>query len=476
MAVVMRSLSIVWAAALLLVGTSAFAQPKPPPKQPEKPVEKPADKPAPAKQEPRRFEPAVVSVARDLAVAIGELDGRAIVAVGPLESDIKTTRAEDLAVLVAAQLGGRRGWAVPKSPEPLAQAIVRGRGSPIVVYLQVRIQRGRLQVTADAHPVPNTVWARVKNPTPGPIAHAFADTSIDAEVRSYLEPVPLVAPLEFSKGKGFEPDILAVACDDFDRDGAPEIVSVSPDQVTLLRLRGEKVHPEAAKLWSELSPREASPWREPMGTAFSAPPEGYGLPMPLDVVVSTTDRAKAVRLDTTLAVTRDFAGFALAEGGALSCARMQTTTITGPLDRCGDSEAAPKRASVTGRFDSYAAANLVEPNGKPFEVWAGRESGVVELRDSDGHFAKIPAAGAQLAVGDLDQDGTPEILTSLDVERGKPDAVVVFSWERNKGGPPKEKLRIPIASGVHALAVCPASGTGRVPFVIASTDQIVVAR
>ena len=399
-----------------------------------------------------------------------------MVAVAPLESDIKTTRPDDLAVLVAAQLGGRRGWAVPKSPEPLAQAIVRGRGQARVVYLQVRIQRGRLQVTADAHPVPNTVWARVKNPTPGPIAHAFADTAIDAEVRSYLEPVPLVAPLEFSRGKGFEPDILAVACDDFDRDGAPEIVSVSPDQVTLMRLRGDKVRAEAARVWSDLSPREASPWREPMGTAFAAPPDGYGLPVPLDVVVSSTDRAKSLRLDSQLAVSREFAGFALAEGGALACARMQTTTLTGPLDRCGEQEAAPKRASVTGRFDAYAAASLVEPSGKPFEVWAGRESGVVELRDSDGHFAKISAAGAQIAVGDLDQDGTPEILTSLDVERGKPDAVVVFSWERAKKDPPKEKLRIPIAAGVHALAVCPATGAGRTPFVIASTDQIVVAR
>jgi len=444
--------------------------------QPAKPL---LEKPPVALQPPaaeRRFEPAVVSVARDLAAALADHDGSALVAIASLESDIKTTRPDDLAVLVGSQLAGRRSWGLPKEVEPLAQAIVRARGQKAVVYLHVRIQRGRLQATADVHPVPATVWARVKNPTPGPIAHAFADAPIDAEVRSFLEPVPLVAAIDFARGKNFEPDVLAVACDDFDRDGAPEIVSVSPDQVTLLRLRGGKVSPEVTRLWSELSPRDGSPWREPMASAFSAPPQGHGAVEALDVVVSSTDRAKAVRLDHKLAMKREFASFALAEGGAFSCARMVASTLTGPLERCADGEPAPRRASVTGRFDTIASANLVEANGKAFEVWAGRESGIVELRDGDGHFAKIPAAGAQLAVADLDQDGLPEILTSLDVEPGKPDAVVVFTWDRTKKDPPKERLRIPIASGVHALGVCPASGAGRVPFVIASTDEIVVAR
>src|SRR5690349_13519377 len=124
----MRRPAILSLFALALLSSTALAQPKPQPKPPpgkpaekptDKPAEKPAEKPAAPKQEPRRFEPAVVSVAKDLAAAIGELDGRANVAVAPLESDIKSTRADDLAVLVAAQLAGRRGWGVPKSPEPL---------------------------------------------------------------------------------------------------------------------------------------------------------------------------------------------------------------------------------------------------------------------------------------------------------------------------------------------------------------------
>lgn len=416
------------------------------------------------------------SLARDLAAGLSKVSGSAVVAVSALESDTKTTRPDALALLVGSLLAGQRGWTPPSEVEPLAAAVVRGRGSASVVYVRVRIQAGRLRATADVHPIPGTVWARVKNPVPGATAHTFADAALDAEVRSYLEPVPLVAALDFSRGRHFDAGVLALACEDFDRDGAPEIASVSKTQVALVRLRGGKVQADKSRLWSDISPMDPSPWREPMAVAFSAPAASFGLPAPFELVVSSTDRLKSVRLDGSLSTVSEFPAFALPEAGAFACARLGGDTLTGPLERCKEGEPAPKRASVSGRFDAFAAAMLVAKDGKPFEVWAGREGGVVEVRDSDGRMTKIKDAGAQIAVGDLDQDGAPEIMTSLDVELGKPDAVLVSTWDRSGKAPPQEKLRIPIASGVRAIAVCPALGPGRSPLVIASTDEIVVAR
>ncbi|NUP08526.1 MAG: hypothetical protein HOW73_20955 [Polyangiaceae bacterium] len=418
----------------------------------------------------------MITLAKDLAAALEVGEGRATVAVAPLESDTKALRPDALAVLVGTQLAGQRGWDNPRDPESVANGITRARGSQWLVYVRVRIEGGRLRASADVHPVPSTVWARARNPNPAPVAHAFADTPIDAEVRSFLEPVPLVAPFDFKRGKNFELGVLALACDDFDRDGAPEIVSVSRNAVTLSRIREGKVSPVVAKLWSDLSTMDPTPLREPIATAFSAPPPRTGAIEPLDVVVSITDRVRSVRLGTDLSTRASFPGFAIKEGGAFSCARLPALTITGPLDSCAVGEASPKRSSVTGRFDALAAADLVEVTGAPYEVWAGREDTAVEIRDDKGKFARIASAGAQLAIGDIDQDGSPEILTSLDVERGTADAVVVYTWDRSSKTPPKEQMRIPVAAGVYALAMCPPIGPGRTPFLIATADEIVVAR
>lgn len=436
----------------------------------------PAPPPAPQAPTTVRHEPAVQRLAIDLDRGLPPLEGLALVAVAPIEGDVAIKRPEALATMIGSLVAGRRGLDAPSEPEALAAAVARARGARWVVYVRPRLEAGRLSATADVHPVPPTVWARVRTPSPGATAHAFADAPIDAEVRRFLDPIPLATPLTFTRGKHFESDVLAVACDDLDRDGSPEIVSMSPDQVTLLRVRAGKVDPGATRLWADLSPLDPTPLREPIGVAFSVERESDALPGPIDVVIANTNRAKSVRLDAELAVLESFSRFAIPEGGALACLKLPGMAITGPLDRCADGAPAPKRPSVTGVFDAFAAASLVDADGKPFEVWAGREQGVVEVRDQRGGLAKIASGGAQLAVGDLNQDGIPEILTSLDVEPGRPDAVVIYSWDRSQRLPPKEQLRVPIASGVHALAVCPPTSAGRAPFVIASTDEIVVAQ
>jgi hypothetical protein len=330
-------------------------------------------------------------------------------------------------------------------------------------------------VTADVHPVPATVWARVRNPSPGPSAHAFAEAPLDAEVRSHLEPIPLNAPLAVLRGQTFESQVIGLTCGDLDRDGALEIVSVSPDLVSLIRIRGGKAAAQRARNWKDLSPMDPTPIREPIASAMVSSPSLDDTYAVREVVVSTSDRLRATRLTPNLDTIAGYFGFAVPDGGSFSCARFEAPTITGPLEACSQSTLEKKRASVGGRYDAIAGATLVTADGKPYEVWAGREDGVLEIFDDAGHATKLTTGGAQLAVGDIDQDGKPEIFTSLDVERGTTDAVVVYTWDRTKA-PPVEKIRMPVAAGVQALAVCPPDGAGRSPFLVATAAEILFAR
>jgi hypothetical protein len=461
----------------LFISSWAAAQGKPEkPGKPKSPAPAaPPAPPAPPPAAPARAQPAVATVADALAGALPKIEGQVVVAVAAIESDAKATRAEALSALVATQLAGRRGWPAPQKPEPIEGAMVRARRAAAVVFVRPRIERGRLLVTADVHPVPATVWARVRNPSPGPVAHAFAEAPIDAEVRSFLEPIQLASPLAVTRGQAFESGVVALGCGDLDRDGALEIVSVSSERVTLVRLRNGKAHPEIARGWKDLSPMDPTPLREPVASAMVGRTERLDTYATFEAIVSISDRFRAARLDKNLELVAPYAGFAVPDGGSFSCARFEAPTITGPLEQCGTGTLPQRRSSVGGRYDAIAGASLVSADGKPFEIWAGREDGVVEIFDDAGHASTITTAGAQLAVGDLDQDGLPEILTSLDVQRGTNDAVVVYTWDRSKKQP-VERLRMPVAAGVQALAVCPPDGSGRSPFLVGTPAEILFAK
>jgi hypothetical protein len=416
---------------------------------------------------------AVMDVASALDRALPPFEGRVLLGVAPLAADVAAPRGKALAVTLAQVFGGKRKIEPPSEAEPLEAVRGRAQGVREIVYLSPRIVNGELTVTADVFPVPRTVWARIRNPAPGPVAHAFAKAFIDAEVRAHLEPLPMTA-FEATRGKNFESGVLALACDDLDRDGAPEILSMSRRSITLSRIREGRVHPVASRTWADLSSVAPAPLREPIGFVLT---ERVG-DDPLGargVVASLTDRANAVELDSRLDPAGSFAAMAVPDGDAFSCARLQAVTVTGPLVSCRRGAASPTRASVGGRYDAFASASLVGADGKPFTVSAGREDGTLEVFDDAGHKVTGPRVGAQIAVGDIDEDGAPEIFSSLDVPRGGVDALVVHSWSRGEQKL-REIARMPVAAGVQAIAVCPPESARRAAFLVATPDEIVVMR
>jgi hypothetical protein len=139
------------------------------------------------------------------------------------------------------------------------------------------------------------------------------------------------------------------------------------------------------------------------------------------------------------------------------------------------------------RFDAFASTVVVDPNGDRHFVVALREpSGRLRLRIDDVSVRGIEGVfGAQLAAGDLDQDGSPEIVTTND---GEADAVNVLTWTSAKSGPSSAsgpngaagqlvpRLHLPAPAGVRALAMCPAEQGGEPALLAVVGDEVWLVR
>lgn len=450
-------------AAILLAGAPvAFAEPaggkKPPTTAPAASASA-----APAAPAPRSS--AIVQLSAEIAQGLGQVPPGALVVVSPLSSDVPAPKGDDLSARVAAQIAGRLGVA-HAHPQPASLAVARGLSgrAASLVWVQLEVAKGELRATADLYPVIANGWERLRNPAPGPRAHAFAATAIDAEVRTFLQPIVL-EQASVRRSKHDETDVLAIGCGDVDSDGGLEIVIASRARVVVGKLRGGKLSVTRTTPWAQLASRAPVPMREPIATVIVSPHAHRG-----EVLLGNTDRG-AVAVDGSLVTRRQLAGLPVpgADGDACVVASPEYGVFEGPGIAC---HPAPTVSTTTKadpvvvltvpapRFDTIAALDLVAKDGGLTQVVAAREpNGKLRLRKSEpsGRVQELPieSTGAQLAMADLDLDGTPEIAFSADSPDS--DTLTVASW-----GPSGlvQRLRFPTKDPVRAIAACPPEAQG----------------
>ena len=370
-------------------------------------------------------------------------------------------------------MAGRLGAGVTFDPEPRSLDATRSKAGklPGFVWLQPKIASGRLHLSADAYPIARTVWARARALRPGPLAHTYAQARIDAEVRSFLEPIPFVEP-QVAKYDGADPDIVALACGDLDGDGGSDLVTMTRQRVLQVRLAGGKVTRVREAKWSDLSPIAPVPLRQPLGFATiveassSAERSGY-----LDVSIS--DRSKSVRLDPDFGLLRRMKGYAVPSGRSTACTWIYDLLLGDKLASCAERDATPPITKLEHRSDAFAPDVLVTKDGAGKPLVALRRNRGLVVRDSEGDKV-IGRVGAQLAIGDIDQDGAIDLVTTLDVLSRKHDLVELRTLLPT--GPVKRRFKLPVKTGVDAVAICPPDGPGRAPIVVATNRQLWVLR
>lgn len=441
----------------LALGLAPLALAEPAPAKP--PAKPPASAPPPAPPPPPVHASAIVHIATEIAKGLGDVPPGALVAVSPLVSDVPAPKADELVVRVGAQIAGRLGVA-QAHPQPATLAAARGVSgrAASLVYVQLEIAKGELRATADLYPVVSNGWERLRNPAPGPRAHAFAGAPLDAEVRTFLQPIVL-EQAKLHKAKHEETDVLAIGCGDVDSDGGNEIILATRARVVMGKLRGGKLAVYRATPWTELASRVPVPMREPLASVVV--PRGHRG----ELLVGMTDRG-AVAVDAALVTRRQLTGLPIpgADGDACAAASPEVGAFEGSGVACAPpakGEPAPVLPLPAARFDAVASLDLVGKDGAITQVVAAREpTGKVRLRRSDASGksmeAPIDGAGAQIALADLDLDGTPEIAFSGD--NAETDVVAVWSWRAGSGL--VQRLRYPTKEPVRAIAACPPEEKG----------------
>jgi len=424
--------------------------------------------PQPLPEPPRPASAIAATVARLAETLRSQASATLVVCTAP-RSDAVAPRAADLATRYASLIAGALGPAARtgKSPSTLESARAAASGFRSFVVVDLEIVAGELRVQADLYPVPRNIWDRTRNPTPGPSLHAFASARLDAEIRTYLAPVPLVA-LRAEKIALDEADVVALGCEDIDSDGALELVTVSRRNLTVGRARGGKLQILRRAGWNDLSPISPTPWREPVGS--------IAFPAPSFVDVGLTDRARALRLDPDLRVISVLDGLPVALPAGAACVRMQTGLLFDKLVRCRGDDPVSQVKEPGFSFDVWASARVVAPDGHVRDVWAARDASESKmvLRDSTGRTLNVARTGAQVALADVDADGDPELITTRDVLEEKDDSVAVRTWLAS--GTLRDRVGLSVPTGVSALAVCPPDGPGLRAIVLATRSELWVLR
>lgn len=366
-----------------------------------------------------------------------------------------------LAQLLAARLGPTSRASPRASSLGDAQREAGSGGG--LVYLSVSLFRDRFEVSADLYQGAGHFWQRVRAPGLRLVSHGFASSPLDAELRALFPVIPLVVS-RVDKVPLPDHDILALACGDVRGDGSNELAAVGRRKVQVGRFEHGHFLARASLNWADFSGIAPSPLREPIAMAT--------VPEPGRLWVGLSDRADALDLSGALRIEHKWHGLMPWPGGG--CTRRVGVGYEGVAHACPDANPAPLVDFGT-TVDAFASRTLARgEQARTLRVARAVGSDNARALDSLQAEVSVPNVGAQLAIGDLDEDGLPEIVSSSPDLNRHADQLLVRTLSDN--GQLRERLRMAVPAGIDALAICPGDGRTMAPLALATGDGIWIIR
>jgi hypothetical protein len=367
--------------------------------------------------------------------------GAASVTIVELKSDRELPAADTLRERVRS--------AVQSALRPPGTGAHSAERSKLSVELRLEKSGGVLRVTAELRRAMG-LWQRVRHKKPPAEQHAFVEVAIDAELRALIPAPPLVVS-ETLKLKAPERGIVALSCGPLASDGGQELVLVSRSNIRVGRIAGRAFIERKRASWSALSPVAPAPLREPIAVAEVTTGK---------LRVGLSDRRDGLILSDDLAVTERFQGLLPLPGDA--CVERSERGWLALARPCTGAAAAPRRAAPT--LDALA--------GVP-ATWLARDADSGTLHTTArGLLPSGVRVGAQLALGDADSDGAPELAFSSDTLQPSEDRLSVVTLE---GGKLRPRFVV-AAPGISAIAICGREGGGMAPIVLATGDELWLLR
>ncbi|HEY6078299.1 MAG TPA: hypothetical protein VIW29_05820 [Polyangiaceae bacterium] len=330
-----------------------------------------------------------------------------------------------------------------------ALAAPRGSNERSKLRLELRLEasHGVLRVSAELRRAVG-LWQRARSQRTDVERRAFVEVPLDAELRALVPPPPLVVS-QVLKLKAPERGIVALACGALDPDGGQELALVSRSSVRVGRIVKGVFAERSKASWSKLSVIAPAPLREPIASA--------DITRAGRLRVGITDRRDGVELDAALSVTARFEGRLPVPGGG--CVSRSGVGLSGLLGECRPGDGAPARqlGSVLDALAGSSAAQL------------GREltTGAIERAGQPLSLSAPP--GAQLALGDADADGRPELAYSSNSSDGTSDRLTIVSLDGARA-----QLRFELAAPhIGAIGICARpEGSGMAPIALASGSEL----